>query len=94
MSRPSSAQIAALHQRVEAHRDDIITFLREICAIPSFDSQIREVGERVADEMRRLGFDEIFFDSMGNILGRIGDGDRILLYDSHIDTVGIGDPDA
>ena len=94
MSSPSNARIAALHQRVEAHRDDIITFLREICAIPSFDSQIREVGERVADEMRRLGFDEISFDSMGNILGRIGDGDRILLYDSHIDTVGIGDPDA
>ena len=30
---------------------------------------------------------------MGNTLGRIGDGPRMLLYDSHIDTVGIGDPD-
>ncbi len=29
---------------------------------------------------------------MGNTLGRIGHGPRILLYDSHIDTVGIGDP--
>jgi len=29
---------------------------------------------------------------MGNIVGRIGDGPRTLLYDSHIDTVGIGNP--
>jgi len=34
------------------------------------------------------------FDRMGNILGRIGEGPRILVYDSHIDTVGIGDPQA
>ena len=44
--------------------------------------------------MRRLGFDEVRFDMMGNILGRIGDGPRVLVYDSHIDTVGIGDPAA
>jgi putative selenium metabolism hydrolase len=49
------------------------------------------VGERIADEMRRLGFDEVRFDVMGNILGRIGSGDRVIVYDSHIDTVGIGD---
>jgi putative selenium metabolism hydrolase len=30
---------------------------------------------------------------MGNILGRIGDGPRTIVFDSHIDTVGIGDPD-
>ncbi|MCB0042932.1 MAG: YgeY family selenium metabolism-linked hydrolase, partial [Caldilinea sp.] len=31
--------------------------------------------------------------SMGNTVGRIGNGPRILLYDSHIDTVGIGNPE-
>lgn len=29
---------------------------------------------------------------MGNIVGRIGTGAKKLLYDSHIDTVGVGDP--
>jgi len=66
--------------------------MREMCAIPSMDGRIGPVGERVADEMRRLGFDEVRFDVMGNILGRIGSGDRVIVYDSHIDTVGIGDP--
>lgn len=87
------AVIDQLRARVEEERDNIITFLREICAIPSMESQIKECGERVADEMRKLGFEDIWWDKMGNIVGKIGDGDKILLYDSHIDTVGIGDPD-
>ncbi len=31
---------------------------------------------------------------MGNILGRVGHGPTVVVYDSHIDTVGIGDPAA
>jgi len=60
----------------------------------SADSRIRAVGERIAQEMRALEYDEVRFDTMGNILGRIGHGPRVLLYDSHIDTVGVGDPEA
>ncbi|PJF44994.1 MAG: YgeY family selenium metabolism-linked hydrolase [Phototrophicales bacterium] len=85
--------VSNIQERIETQREDIITFLKELCAIPSMDSQIREVGERAADEMRKLGFDRIWFDAMGNIVGQIGDGPRKLLYDSHLDTVGIGDPD-
>ncbi|MCL4835051.1 MAG: YgeY family selenium metabolism-linked hydrolase [Caldilineaceae bacterium] len=85
--------IAKIQSQVASHSDDIITFLREICAIPSMDSQIGPVGERVQAEMTKLGFDAVWFDSMGNTVGRIGNGPRVLVYDSHIDTVGIGDPD-
>ena len=87
------ATLTELKARVEAQREPIIRFLREICAIPSVENQIRDCGERIAQEMSRLGYDKIWWDRMGNIVGRIGDGERILLYDSHIDTVGIGDPD-
>src|SRR3954447_26704822 len=89
-----SQLVATIRERVAAQEAAIIQFLRDIVAIPSYDSLIGPVGERVAVEMRRLGFDEVHFDRMGNILGRIGDGPRTLLYDSHIDTVGVGDPDA
>ena len=85
--------IRAVQQQVAQYRQDIISFLRDLVAIPSMDSQIGPVGERVQAEMRKLGFDAVGFDSMGNTLGRIGDGPRSLLYDSHIDTVGIGNPD-
>jgi putative selenium metabolism hydrolase len=56
------------------------------------DSLIGPVGERIQEEMRKLSFDEVRFDKMGNTIGRIGDGPKVLVYDSHIDTVGIGDP--
>lgn len=80
-----------IKQRVEANRSEIIQFMRDICAVPSMDSQIGPVGERIQAEMRKLGFDEVRFDKMGNTLGRIGDGPKVLVYDSHIDTVGVGD---
>jgi putative selenium metabolism hydrolase len=64
----------------------------EICEIPSMDSKIGPVGERIQAEMKKLGFDEVRFDKMGNTIGRIGNGERVIVYDSHIDTVGIGDP--
>jgi len=94
MSQPIVA-LPALRQRVQSHRDDIVRFMRAICAIPSADSQIEAVGRRVGEEMARLGFDEVRFDQMGNILGRIGpppaQGRRVIVFDSHLDTVGIGD---
>ncbi|HRU94481.1 MAG TPA: YgeY family selenium metabolism-linked hydrolase [Anaerolineae bacterium] len=83
--------IAEIQRRVQAHRDDIIHFMRDICAIPSMESQIGPVGERIQAEMRKLGYEEVRFDKMGNTLGRIGDGPKVIVYDSHIDTVGIGD---
>ena len=56
-----------VRDRVEKSRDDIIQFMREIVAIPSMDSRIGPVGERIGAEMRKLGFDEVRFDVMGNI---------------------------
>jgi putative selenium metabolism hydrolase len=89
----STVDVAAVQKQVGQYSETLINFLRELCAIPSMDSQIGPVGERAQAEMRKLGFDEVWFDSMGNTVGRIGDGPHILLYDSHIDTVGIGNPE-
>jgi acetylornithine deacetylase/succinyl-diaminopimelate desuccinylase-like protein len=57
------------------------------------DSQIGPIGNAIGARMADLGFDEVRHDDMGNILGRIGDGPHTLLYDSHVDTVGVGDID-
>lgn len=83
--------LEAIKQFVDSHEREMVDFLRELIAIPSFDSQIGDVGEACAARMRALEFDEVRFDRMGNILGRIGSGSKVLLFDSHIDTVGIGD---
>jgi putative selenium metabolism hydrolase len=99
--------VRKIKEKVEENRENIINFMREICAIPSMDGQLKEVGERIGAEMTKLGFEEVRFDKMGNILGRIGPSSsastgsaqrlgtsRVIVYDSHIDTVGIGDPDS
>lgn len=86
-------KIQKINELVEENRETIIQFLRAICAIPSMESQIKDVGDRIADEMKKLGFEKVWYDKMGNIVGQIGNGPKKLLYDSHIDTVGIGDPD-
>ena len=68
-------------------------FLRDIIAIPSTSCNEGRVVNRIAQEMKVVGFDEIIIDPMGNVLGRIGNGKHIIAMDGHVDTVGIGNPD-
>ena len=42
--------------------------------------------------MRRLGFQQVYRDQAGNIIGRVGKGTQRLLFDGHMDTVGVGNP--
>ena len=86
------SEINEIRKRVAGNHDNIINFLHEICAIPSMDGQLKDVGDRIQAEMQKLGFDETRFDKMGNTVGRIGNGPKVIVYDSHIDTVGVGDP--
>jgi putative selenium metabolism hydrolase len=81
-----------LKKMVQDNRENIIKFMLDIVAIPSMDGQLKDVGERIQAEMRKLGFDEARFDLMGNTIGRIGNGPKVIVFDSHIDTVGVGDP--
>jgi putative selenium metabolism hydrolase len=53
------------------------------------------MAERLAAEMRAVGFDEVWTDRVGNVVGRIGPGSGPrLFYDGHMDTVGVGDSSA
>jgi putative selenium metabolism hydrolase len=73
-------------------KDPLLSFLQAIIRFPSPSTKERGVVERVAEEMKRVGFAEVFIDEVGNVIGRIGSGGgKRLLYDAHTDTVGIGD---
>jgi len=91
MIEKSLLATSAIHSRVASHRDAMISFLRDLVAIPSHDSNIRAVAARVERELRALGFSDIHYAPYGDIVAKIGDGARILLYDSHLDTVDAGD---
>ena len=72
-------------------QEALIGLTQDLVRIPSASTREGEVAERLAQEMRDLGFDEVFTDRIGNVVGRIGPGKGPkLLYDGHMDTVGIG----
>lgn len=74
-------------------QQNLITFLKDLVAIPSLSGDERGVAERLKQEMEQLGFDKVWIDRAGNVVGRIGPGrGPRLLFDAHMDTVGVGDP--
>ena len=85
---------ASAVEAARAREADIVRFLREMIAIPAESLKERERCERVRQEYERLGFDEVFFDRLGNVVAKAGKGPLTILMDGHIDCVGVGDPDA
>lgn len=81
-------QVAA---RAAAYTPEMTQFLRDMIRIPSESAEEKVVVERVAHEMRRVGFDEVKIDGLGNVLGRVGSGPVVVAIDGHLDTVGVGD---
>lgn len=73
--------------------DDLLAFAKDLVRIKSYSGQEEQIARFIASKMKTLGFDEIKIDRYGNVLGRIGDGERIILFDSHIDTVTVTDED-
>ena len=80
-------QIKAAAKQYEA---DMTKFLRDMIAIPSESCEEKGVVMRIKEEMEKLGYDKVEIDGLGNVIGWMGDGDKIIAFDSHIDTVGIG----
>jgi acetylornithine deacetylase/succinyl-diaminopimelate desuccinylase-like protein len=70
---------------------DLVQFMQDIIRIPSLSSEEGAVIKRIHDEMLKLGYDEVKIDPMGNVLGRIGNGPKVIALDGHVDTVDIGD---
>lgn len=76
-------------------QEALATFAQRLVRTPSLPGQEAAVAELTAVEMRRVGFEEVRIDRMGNVIGRIGSPDgRKLLFDAHMDTVDVGDPSA
>jgi len=78
----------------KAHEQDMVKFMRDLIAIPGESCKEEQVIKRIEAEMKKVGFDEVKIDKMGNIIGRIGNGKTKIMMDAHIDTVGIGDRSA
>ena len=81
---------AVVKKAAEQYLPQMTKFLRDLIAIPSESCEEEGVIRRTIAEMEALGFDEAWIDPEGNALGYMGTGDKIIAFDGHIDTVGIG----
>jgi putative selenium metabolism hydrolase len=68
-------------------------FLQDLVRIPSLSTQEEAVAKRLADEMRHVGFEDVWTDRIGNVIGHIGPGSGPkLVLNGHMDTVDVGGP--
>jgi len=67
--------------------------LSELVKIKGTSGLEREVQHELKRQMEEAGFDEVRFDGLGNVIGRIGNGKRVLAIDAHMDTVDFGNLD-
>ena len=85
--------LQAIKQAAEGYRADMTAFLRAMISHPSESFQEKEVVLCIKAEMEKLGYDKVEIDGLGNVIGWMGEGDKIIAIDSHVDTVGIGNID-
>lgn len=90
MSQSAALPIQDILERAHAYLPDICAFLRDLIRLPSTSCHEEAVVRRIIAEMHKLGY-TAEIDGMGNALGWLGTGPRLLAYDAHIDTAGPGD---
>ncbi|MFP7756309.1 YgeY family selenium metabolism-linked hydrolase [Thermodesulfobacteriota bacterium B35] len=86
----STPDFARINELARTYEPEMTRFLRDMVAIPSESCQEEQVALRIRQEMEKVGFDRVEIDPMGNVIGTIGNGPRLIAFDAHIDTVGIG----
>ena len=80
-----------IRKRAKAMEKDTVRFLSDLVRTQSFSSKEKDVIAVIKREMQAIGFDGIHIDGLGNIIGRIGKGKRVIAFDGHVDTVYPGD---
>jgi len=64
--------------------------LSKLIQLKSLSCNEKEVAFAIKDMMVEADFDDAWIDGLGNVIGRIGNGKKIIAIDGHIDTVDLG----
>ena len=74
----------------EKYSDYTAQNLSKLVKIKSLSADEKDVQLELVRQMEEAGFEEVKIDGLGNVIGRIGNGKRILAIDGHMDTVDMG----
>jgi acetylornithine deacetylase/succinyl-diaminopimelate desuccinylase-like protein len=81
-----------LRAKAQGMRKEAIGLLRELVQIPSLSGEEAEVARSTERAFHKLGFDRVFTDEFGNVLGLLlgRESKPVVLLTSHLDTVSPG----
>lgn len=79
-----------INELAEKYKDYTAKNLSRLVQIKSLSLHEKEHQHELMRQMKEAGFDEVRMDGLGNVIGRIGNGKKILAIDGHIDTVDVG----
>ena len=82
-----------INELAEKYKNYTAENLSKIVKIKSLSTQEKDVQLELKRQMEEAGFDEVKIDGLGNVIGRIGKGKKILAIDGHMDTVDMGNLD-
>ncbi len=88
-----SEDLFSIVKQVKDWENEIVRDLQSLVQIESVTYNESEAVRFLAAKMHDFDFDEVRVDAVGNVLGRIGSGKTVVLYDAHIDTVDLGNPE-
>jgi len=76
-------------------REGLVSFCRELIRRESLSGAEGEVAALLAERLRALDFDEVRTDAYGSVVGKVRGtgGGKSILFDGHIDTVPVSNPE-
>ncbi len=82
--------VKQINELAEKYKSYTAENLSKLVKIKSLSMGEKEVQLELKRQMEEAGFDEVKIDGLGNVIGRIGNGKKILAIDGHMDTVDFG----
>jgi len=79
-----------INAKAKDYRNFTAENLSRIIKMKSLSGGEKEVASAIKQMMEQAGFDEARIDGLGNVIGRIGNGKKVIAIDGHIDTVDLG----
>lgn len=90
----SEERLPRLQSGVASQADDMIRFAQRLVQTPSLPGEEREIADFTIGVMQTLGYDDVWRDRAGNVLGVLrgtANGPSVQ-FNAHIDHVSPGDP--
>ncbi|MDX1700284.1 MAG: YgeY family selenium metabolism-linked hydrolase [Melioribacteraceae bacterium] len=83
----NTQKILELSQKYESNTAQKLS---DMIKIKSLSGKEGKLASLIAEMMTDAGMDEVKIDGLGNVIGRIGNGNRVIAFDGHMDTVDLG----